>query len=61
MYDPYSPAVTDSWDWPAQVALWRERALHQAQNAERWRRIAQAAEHGTTNTPAPAGTTNEGH
>ena len=44
MYDPYRPAVTDSWDWPAQVALWRERALHQAQNAERWKRVALAAE-----------------
>lgn len=44
MYDPYRPAVTDSWDWPAQVALWRERALLNAQNAERWKRIALAAE-----------------
>lgn len=43
-YDPYTEARTDSWTWEAQCALWRERALHQAQNAERWKRIAQAAE-----------------
>lgn len=42
-YDPYRPAVIDSWDWPAQVALWRERALHNAENAARWKRIAEAA------------------
>lgn len=43
MYDPYPERVTDSWDWPAQVAIWRERAMHQAESAARWKRIAEAA------------------
>jgi hypothetical protein len=25
------------------MAIWRERALHQAERAERWKRIAEAA------------------
>lgn len=46
-YDPYRPAATDAWDWPAQVALWRERALHQAQRAEHYKALSEAARNGT--------------
>lgn len=42
-YDPYTDAATDQWDFMAQVAIWRERALHNAERAERWKRIAEAA------------------
>jgi len=43
MYDPYPERVTDQWDFMAQVAIWKERAMHQAERAERWKRIAEAA------------------
>lgn len=43
-YDPYTETRTDSWTWEAQCALWRMRALHQAERAARWQRIALAAE-----------------
>lgn len=51
-YDPYSPAVTDTWDWPAQVALWRSRALHQAERAAFYRKLAEAERNGTTVSPS---------
>lgn len=42
-YDPYPERVTDDWTFASQVALWRERAIHNAERAERWKRIAEAA------------------
>lgn len=42
-YDPYTEARTLEWSWEAQCALWRMRAMHQAENAARWKRIAEAA------------------
>lgn len=51
-YDPYKPAMTDAWDWPAQVALWRERALHSAARAEFYKRLAEAERNGTTIIPS---------
>lgn len=42
-YD-YPDRVVETWDFAAQCALWRERALHQAERAARWQRIALAAE-----------------
>lgn len=51
-YDPYTAAVTDAWDWPAQVSLWRSRALHQAERAAFWQRLAEAHRNGTTITPS---------
>lgn len=47
-YDPFRPSVTDSWNWPAQVAIWRERALHQAQRAEFYKRLVEAEQTGAT-------------
>jgi hypothetical protein len=44
-YDPYKN--TDSWDLMAQVALWRERAIHQAERAERFKALAEACRTGT--------------
>ncbi|WP_455834794.1 hypothetical protein [Pseudarthrobacter siccitolerans] len=43
MYDPYNENVTDDWTFAAQVAIWRERAIHNAERAARWQRIAEAA------------------
>lgn len=51
MYDPYKESVTDDWTWAAQCAIWRERALHQAQRAERFRLLAEALRNGTTIKP----------
>lgn len=48
MYDPYSN--TDSWDLMAQVALWRERAIHQSKRADFYRRLSEAAKTGDTVT-----------
>lgn len=45
-YDPYNN--TDSWGLMAQVALWRERAIHQSQRADFYRRLSEAAKAGTT-------------
>lgn len=50
MYDPYRPAATDSWDLLAQIALWRERAIHQSQRADFYRRLSGAAKTGNTVT-----------
>lgn len=47
-YDPYRPAVTDQWDLMAQVSIWRERAIHQAERAERFKALAEALRNGTT-------------
>lgn len=44
----YSDRVVESWDWPAQCAVWRERALHQAQRAEHFKAVADALKNGTT-------------
>ena len=43
-YDPYTQNRTDSWTWESQCAIWRLRALHEAERAARWKRIAEAAE-----------------
>lgn len=43
MYDPYKDSVTDDWTFASQVAIWRERAIHNAERAERWKRIAESA------------------
>lgn len=51
-YDPYKAADTDEWGWPAQAALWRERALHSAERAEFYKRLAEAERNGTTITPS---------
>jgi len=51
-YDPYRPAVTDNWDFMAQIALWRERALHQAERAEFFRRLVEAEKSGATVKPS---------
>lgn len=48
-YD-YSDRVTDQWDFASQAAIWRERALHQAQRADFYRRLAEAVHNGTTVT-----------
>lgn len=47
-YDPYNN--TDSWDLMAQVALWRERAIHQSQRASFYQRLSEAAKTGDTVT-----------
>lgn len=47
-YDPYRPHATDQWDFMAQIALWRERALHQAQRAEFYKRLSEAEKTGAT-------------
>lgn len=65
-YDPFTEARTDAWTWEAQCALWRERALHQAERAARWQRIAEANNRITIKpsgtTPAITGTsTKEGN
>jgi len=46
-YDPYSTAVTDSWSWEAQCALWQQRAEHQAERAAFYRRLVEATKAGT--------------
>lgn len=51
-YDPYRPAATDQWDFMAQVALWRERAIHQGQRAEFYKRLAEAEKNGTSIKPS---------
>jgi hypothetical protein len=50
-YD-YTERQTDAWDWAAQCALWRERAMWQAQRAEFFRTLAEAERNGTTLTPS---------
>lgn len=45
-YDPYRN--TDNWDFMAQAALWRERAVHQAQRAEFYKRLCEAGKTGDT-------------
>lgn len=47
-YDPYTEARTLDWTWESQCALWRARALHQAERAERFRLLAEALRNGTT-------------
>lgn len=51
-YDPYTESATDDWTWASQCALWRERALHQAERATFWQRLAEANRNGTTITPS---------
>lgn len=48
MYDPYRD--TDNWSLLAQVSLWRERAIHQSQRADFYRRLSEASKAGTTVT-----------
>ena len=50
VYDPYTN--TDSWDFMAQAALWRERAIHQSRRAAFYRSLAEAARNGTTVKPS---------
>ena len=50
-YD-YADRIVDNWDFAAQMALWRERALHQAQRAEFYKRLAKAEQDATTVTPS---------
>ena len=50
-YDPYARS-SDTWDYQAQMALWRERAIHQAQRAEFYKRLAEADKNGTTVKPS---------
>lgn len=42
----------EQWDFAAQMALWRERALHQAQRAEFYKSLVEAERAGTTVTPS---------
>lgn len=49
-YDPYKN--TDSWDLMAQVALWRERAIHQSTRAAFYRSLVEAERNGTTVKPS---------
>lgn len=51
-YDQYTERAISSWDFASQMALWRERALHQAQRAEFYRRLAEAEKAGTTLKPS---------
>lgn len=46
-YDPYARS-SDTWDYQAQMALWRERAIHQSQRAEYFKALAEALRNGTT-------------
>lgn len=46
-YD-YPDRVTDEWSFASQAAIWRERALHQAQRAEHFKALAEALRNGTT-------------
>ena len=46
-YDPYRPSATDQWDLMAQIALWQERAMHQAHRAEFYKRLSEATKSGT--------------
>lgn len=50
-YD-YPDRITEQWDFASQAAIWRERALHQAQRAEFFKRLAEAQCTGTTITPS---------
>lgn len=51
-YDPYTEVRTDSWTWEAQCALWRMRALHSAERAAFFKRLAETLQNGTTITPS---------
>ena len=51
-YDAYSDRVISTWDFGSQMALWRERALHQAQRAEFYRSLVEAERNGTTVKPS---------
>lgn len=50
-YD-YSPRAVEQWTFEAQAALWRERALHQAQRAEFFRKLSEAVQTGGTIKPS---------
>jgi hypothetical protein len=41
-YDYPNQHAVEQWDFAAQCALWRERAIHQAERAAFWQRIAEA-------------------
>lgn len=51
-YDQYSDRVISSWDFSSQMALWRERAIHQSRRAEFFKHLAEANAAGATVNPS---------
>lgn len=49
-YDPYTDARVLDWSWESQCALWRSRAIHQAERASKFRALAEALQKGDTIT-----------
>jgi hypothetical protein len=47
-YDYPNEHAVQQWDLASQMALWRERALHHAQRAEFFKRLAEAERNGQT-------------
>lgn len=47
-YDPYSDTRILDWSWESQCALWRSRAIHQAERAARFQALAEALQKGET-------------
>jgi len=50
-YD-FPSRVVEQWDFASQAAIWRERALHQAQRAEFFRKLSEAERNGATIKPS---------
>ena len=50
-YD-YMERTVETWDFAAQCAIWRERALHQARRAAFYKALAEAERNGTTINPS---------
>lgn len=48
----YTDRTVEAWDWAAQCALWRERALHQAQRAAFYKSLVEAERTGSTVKPS---------
>jgi hypothetical protein len=48
----YTNRQTDAWSWESQCALWRERALHSAERAAFFKRLAETLQNGNTITPS---------
>lgn len=51
-YDYPNKRAVENWDWPAQAALWRERAMHEQRRAEYFKHRLTAAD-GSTEQPLP--------
>lgn len=49
-YNYPNQRAVENWDWPAQAALWRERAMHEKRRAEYFKHQLTAAD-GSTEQP----------